>query len=292
MKTLPLFLILFLIGVVFISGCIQTVLDTKSEPATGTSATPMTTATTVPSPLTITLPTPEDPIIGSWVCYDYLASGRLKKVWTFLENNTFILTKTEYSFRSITYKYGTWRRESATTFTIIPSDGGPDTFEYNQADDEFSETHFKERYTRDSGNYGDHAPTMNITLYGAQSVSAIKKAHTDPGTKFLVVNISIKNINETGGYSFDDKSLRAFYDDDHPGALSENNERLGRTLENLFPSGTINVGESRQGNVIFCVPETSHSYTMRLLDRDAAVVSNIIKLDNVPTNTTYIPGLI
>lgn len=255
-----LFLIIFLLVIVFICGCTQTVSKNKPGLTTEIPITSMTAATTMtPSPTTISVP-PADLIIGTWMGYNYLASGKIERVWNFTENNTWNMTNMNVKSQKKNYVNGVWKKESTGTYQVIPSSGRPDTFTYNVAKDEFSDTYFGETYTRITDitvmdNPHDQVPTLNITLFSAQSVPGINGSHPYPGNKFLIVNISIKNINETGGYSFTDDSIMAVSEDGQ-GSNAINQKSEGK-LENPFPSGTIGPGESKQGNVIFGVPENS-----------------------------------
>jgi hypothetical protein len=148
MKTLPFILILFLMVIVLSCGCTQRVMDNKTEPATSSPSTSMTTATiaTLP-PATISVP-PEDPIIGSWFCYNYLPSGKIEKIWTFMENNTWTMTNTNVKSQVKKFVHGVWRKERANSYQVTPSSGAPDIFEYDITKDEFSDTYFRDTYTR------------------------------------------------------------------------------------------------------------------------------------------------
>jgi len=87
-----------------------------------------------------------------------------------------------------------------------------------------------------------------------------------------------ENTHETGGYSLDEKSIRVSYDE---GVGSYAITGLEGKSENPFPFGTIAVGETRQGVVIFGIPEESHSFTLRLIDSHGDDVSNIIESGDI-----------
>ena len=55
---------------------------------------------------------------------------------------------------------------------------------------------------------------------------------------------------------------------------------LGEPLEHPLPFGTIAPGEARQGDVIFAVTESSHTYTLKLVDIRGEDVSNIVMFEN------------
>ena len=104
------------------------------------------------------------------------------------------------------------------------------------------------------------------------------------GNKFLIVTVTVKNINETGGYSFDEMSLRVLYDGGD--SISLNKKTEGRLMDPI-PFGTIALGETRQGNVIFSVPEKSDSFTLKLVNGEGEAVSNMIELINIRTVPTH-----
>jgi len=287
MKTPPPFLILYLIVIVLISGCTQTASDVKPEPVTTTLPASVTTVTTVtPPPATLAVP-PKDPIIGSWMSYKYLPSGKIELYWTFSEHNTWTLVNTNVKSQKKKFVHGTWRKTGADTYQIPSSSGDPITFTYDRTKDEFSDTFFLVPYTRITGAIvpQESVPTMNLTLSNAQLVSQIYGSHPYTGHKYLIANISIKNINETGWFDFTDDHIWAIPDNE-TGSYSMN-QKLSGVLENPFPAGKIVPGETRQGNVVFGVPEKSQSFTLKLVNNNGDTISNTIELDNMQANATY-----
>lgn len=287
MKTSSVFFIMVFIGTVFICGCTQTVSENQQGPETTVlPSTQMTAVTTVPlPPATIPVP-PKDPIIGSWMSYKYLATGKIELFWTFSENNTYTLVNTNVKSQHKKFVQGTWSKAGADTYQVSTS-GTPLIFTYDRTNDACSDTFFLVNYSRVTGTEirQERVPTMNITLFYAQSVPEIVGSHPYRGNKYLIVNISIKNVNETGWYIFTDDTIWAIPDDGT--GSSSLNQKLSGILENPFPPGKIPLGETRQGNVIFGVPEKSQSFTLKLVDRGGNTISNIIRLDTIQTSATY-----
>jgi len=284
----PLFLILLLIVIIFICGCTQTTSDNKPGLATDIPLTPVTTAATVTlPPATISAP-PKDPIIGTWIFHIYASWGKVDDEFIFLENNTWTRIITDVKSNTKKYTHATWIKNSAKNYTV-----GSHIFEYNITSDELTDLtqtalagfEFIYHRTAAADSIMPPLPTMNITVFDAQMVSELNGARPYSGHTFLVVNISIKNINENGWYSFTDNHIWASYEDGG-GSNSINDKNAGK-LENPFPSAKIVPGEVRQGNVIFGVPEKSKSFTLKLIDVNGNAVSNIIELNNVRTYATY-----
>jgi hypothetical protein len=108
----------------------------------------MPTVTTVTLPPSIISVPPKDPIIGSWYCYNYLPTGKIEKVWTFMENNSWTMTNTNVKSQVKKVVRGVWKKERATIYLITPPSGAVDTFEYDISKDQFSDTYFRDSYTR------------------------------------------------------------------------------------------------------------------------------------------------
>lgn len=285
MKNSPLFLVIFLLVIVNFCGCTQTISENRTETATDTILPSLTTITmATPPPATISVP-PKDPIIGSWISYKYLASGKIELFWTFSENNTWTLVNTNVKSQHKKFVHGTWSKTGIDTYQISTS-GSPTTFTYDRTNDEFTDTFFQVNYSRitEAPAPHEHVQTMNMTLNVAQIVPEMNGIHPFSGHKFLIVNISIKNTNETGWYSFDDNHIQVLTDEGY--LAGSMNQKNAGNLESPFPPGKILIGEERQGNVLFGVPVSSQSYTLKLLDGGGDVVSNIITLDNVQTTAT------
>lgn len=293
MKSL-LVLTLFLIGIIFICGCTQTPPGNNPGPATEITSPPVTNSTlspaTMATPLTTLPPSiavpPRDPVIGSWVGYKYLATGRIQLVLNFMENNTFTLINTNMQSQHKKYVYGKWKKDSASTYPMTTSTGGSDTFTYDKEKDEISDTFFLVpfvRVTDPASLVSDQLRAMNLTLTSAYIVKEFNGSHY-AGNKYLVTSITIKNINETGGYSFSDERIRIVLEDQR--GLTATNQRLTGKVENPFPSTTIAPGEQQQGTVVFGVPDASQSYIIRLISSSGYVISNDVELNNVPVYAT------
>jgi hypothetical protein len=207
-----------------------------------------------------------------------------------MENHTMIRTITNLKSRVKGYSHGTWKKESADKYLTESSDSaGLTPWQYNTIKDELYLPLFQETFHRisDSDNPIMQAPTMNITLHAAQKVSVIQGSHPFSGKKFLVINLSIENRNETSGFSLDDQSIWIMDNEGHE-LNSMNNQEEGRLL-NPIPFGMVAMGETRQGNVVFAVAENSQSYTLKVFDSEGVTVSNIIGFETpqtVPTNSS------
>jgi hypothetical protein len=236
----------------------------------------------------VTPVTPEDPIIGAWMCYSCSSSGRIKKVFTFMKNNSCIRTITNLKSRVRGLSPGTWKKERDGNYLVTTATGSI-VFQHNSTSDEMFLPVFQEIYHRVSvsGNPDVRAPTMIIRLYGAQSTAKIQGSRPSSGNTFLVINVSVENVNKGAGYSFDDRSIWVAYDN---GAEinAMNKEEEGR-LGNPFPPGIIAIGETRQGNVVFAVPENTHSYTVYLVDSEAEIISNRIEFESSRSAETGTP---
>jgi hypothetical protein len=277
MRKCPRSLIIFLIAI-------------TTPPSTSSASIPTGSFTPTITP-TITPDTPQDPIVGSWLGYSYPPNGgRLKKVYTFWENNSWMRKTTNLKSRVQAYWHGTWRKENDKSYLIKTLESGSTaTFQFDLSKEELFDPTYQDTFHRTSESPIPvlRVPSLNITLHGAEKVSKLQGVSPFSGNKFLIVNISINNTNETGGYSFDEISIRVLYDEGS-GSYSINSKNEGR-LSNPLPFGTIALGETRQGNVIFGVPEKSESYTLKLVDSEGDTVSNIIELRNVeyaPTNSS------
>mgnify|MGYP001443646102 CR=1 FL=1 len=276
-------------AIAIIGGCMQTAKENGPGPATGT---PMTTVTTVPPSTAITTQPPPgpippaDPIIGIWRGFNNLPTGRIERIWIFMENGSWTMTNTNVKSQKKKIVLGTWRKEDAGSYQILPRGGAPDTFTYDKENDRFSDSYFRETYSRITGlEDAEREPTMNVTLHSARRVSAIGGSHPYPGNIYLVVNISVKNLNETGWYMFSDENIW-IVPDGGTGSASINH-KSGDVIENLFPASKILVGEERQGAVIFGVPEQSQSFTLKLFNGMGETISNVLELDNVPLSDEY-----
>ena len=286
MKGYSVLFLTIIIGIVFLCGCLQTSPDNNSSLTTNPPAASLTTVTSNSSVVTNTstnVPIAySDPILGTWMCYSYSSSGRIKKQFTFLENQTFLRTITNLKSGVQSRVSGKWNQEGPGNYLVKLSTGSI-TFQYNSTSDELFLPLFQERYYRisyaDNPNVQD--PTLNIILHDVQSVSTIQGSHPFSGKKFLVIDVSIENVNEADGFSFEDNSIWVMSDDGHE--ISAMNKKEEGHLLNPFPSETIEKGMSRQGTIVFAVPEDTHSYTVKLVDNEGEVISNKVEFESVLT---------
>lgn len=278
--SLPVFLLVFLI--IAAGGCTGTPPETAPAPATGIPEPQVPSAAPTPVPQdTVTAP-PADPLIGIWRGYNNLPAGRIERVWIFRENGTWTMTNTNVKSQKKKVISGRWLRENDGSYQILPPDGAPDTFTYDTVNDRLSDSYFRETYSRIfTLQDAQKEPTMNVTVHSARRASSIGGSHPYPGNRYLVVNLTIKNVNESGWYQFSDGNIWVV-PDGGTGSASLN-QKSGDILENLFPAARIPVGEERQGIVIFGVPEQSESFTLNLFNNLGETVSNVVELKNVPT---------
>jgi len=268
---------------VFICGCSQTSPPAMSEQSTEATSSSITTTTLTPS-LPNTQATTRDPFVGTWIARSYLTSGPLKKEYTFLDNGTWTRTNTNLESLVQSYSQGTWKKESEGNYVIKSSiTGNSANFEYHSNTDELYEPGFKETFYRvpEKSILKNQLPSMNTTVYSVQKVSKIQGATPHSGKTFLIINLSIENINNPNGFSFDDKNFRILYDDG-PGGWSTNQQLEGR-ISNAMSPGVIAMGEIRTGNVVFTIPENMVSCTLKLVNNEGDAVSNSIQIHNIQT---------
>lgn len=279
--------VLFLALLVAACGCMQTVPATSSPIAPETTAPPVAATATAPPSVTTAPAPPADPIIGSWIGYQYTASGRYQKVWVFRENSTWTMTNTNQKSRTTKDVNGKWTRTGTTTYEAAPSGGAPDTFTYDPEKDLLTDTYFQGTYTRFSGSLlaSTPLPSLEVTLHSAQAVLAINGSHPNAGNRYLILNISITNVNATAGFAFSDDNARVTTPE-MPVSKAINRKLAGK-LENPFPTGKVAAGETRQGNVIFGIPAASASFTFRLIDDSGNAISNVVMGDAIRRNATY-----
>jgi hypothetical protein len=142
MKILRLVLILFLLAVVVTSGCSKPVTDKGNEPAVNSVSIPMTTGTTVTVLPAGTSVAPEDPVIGTWVSYEYTSWGKVKNVITCRENNTWTRNISNFKNQETEYSHGTWKKERATTYDLLSSlTGVSRIFDYDPTTDNLYDRH-------------------------------------------------------------------------------------------------------------------------------------------------------
>jgi len=215
------------------------------------------------------------------MCYSYQSGDRLEKVYTFRENNSWTRVDRDLTDRTKADSFGTWKNGGGNQylmqFLVSRSSG---TFRYDPVKDELYDPYYQETFHRfaGAGSSIQPAPVINLTLNSEQKVSRLKNLRPFSGKMFLIVNVTVRNIGESEGYSFDEKSIHIIFDN-KPGIYSDNDE-MGDSLENPLLPGIIAPGEIRQGDVIFAVPKNSHAYTLKLVDSRGDDASNLIKFEN------------
>lgn len=272
----------FLISLLLLSGCSS---KTQSFP-TPPPATPETTSAP-PVSLTVTdtpsdtpVP-PADPIIGSWLCYNTRFGERIERVYTFQDNNTWTRIDRDLKDRTKTNSHGTWKNGGNSQYLMRFSlSGNSGTFRYDAAKDELYNPDYEETYhrTTDPTNSLQPVAVISLTLNSEQKVSRLEHSRPFSDKIFLIVNVTIRNINESESYSLDEIGTQV-RSDNSVGSYSIT-VKTGESLENPLTFGTVAPGETRQGNILFSVPEGSHSYTLRLADRYGDDASNVIIFEN------------
>lgn len=277
MKTASILVTLLLTGIILIGGCSQPSLP--AQPETGMdSAMPLATAVPITTP-----EASSDPFVGTWVCKSYLTSGPLKKEYTILDNGTWTRTNTNLNSLVQSYSHGTWRKEGDDAYVIKGVQGGSAIFEYDRLKDELYEPGFKETFRRIPPDIllDRQIKTMNLTIYSAAKVSKIDGERLNSGKVFFLVNMSIENVNDPGGFSLNDRNIRVIYGDDKESFAM--NQGLEEEIDNALFSDVIAPGETRQGTVIFAIPESTGSCRLIIVNNDGDVVSNTVELRDIPT---------
>lgn len=280
---LPIVCAFLLILLLLISGCSSETRSLSPTPLPTTPipiSAPAVAVTVTDTPTGIPVP-PTDPIVGSWLCYSYTGGDRLEEIYTFLANNTWIRLDRNLTDRTKRSSQGTWKNggndQYLMQYTVSRSSG---TFQYDKIKDEFFDTFYQctFRRTADPGNSPSPAPFINLTLNSEYKISRIGNFRPHSENLWLIVNVTVQNIDELEQYSLDDRGIQ-IRSDDRWGSYSINGKH-GMPLENPLLYGVIAPGETRQGNVMFSVPEDSHSYTMRLADTNGDDASNKINFEN------------
>jgi hypothetical protein len=199
-----------------------------------------------------------------------------------MDNGTWTRTNTNLESLVQSYSGGTWERENESNYVITSSiTCNSDNFEYHSDTDILYEPDFKETFHRvpEGSSLKSQLPPMNIEVLSVQKLTNIQGAHPYSGKKFLLINLSIENINDRDGFTFDDKNIRILYDNG-AGSWSTNQKLEGRISNPLSP-GVIPLGETRMGNVVFSIPENTVSCTVKLVNNEGDLVSNSIQLQDI-----------
>jgi hypothetical protein len=272
-----LFLILFLI----LSGCSSTTRSSyqKPVPATTVPGPIHTVSGNVPAPPSGTPPV--DPIIGSWLCYSTRFGERLEKVYTYQDDNTWTRIDRNLKDRTLAYSHGTWKNRGKNQYPMrFLLSGNSGTFRYDAGKEELYNPDYEETYhrTADPGNSPRPVPVINLTLNSEQKVYRLGNFRPFSDKAFLIVNVTIRNSDELEEYSLDEKGIHVVFDGNL--GISPDNAELGEDLENPFRFGTLAPGETRQGDVLFAVPDSSHTYALKLVYDRGDDASNIVTFGN------------
>ena len=82
-----------------------------------------------------------DPVIGTWISYAY-TGGKVKKVITFRENNTWTRNISNFKNQKTEYSQGIWKKESATAYNLKASlTGESQIFDYDLTTDNLYDSH-------------------------------------------------------------------------------------------------------------------------------------------------------
>lgn len=201
-------------------------------------------------------------------------------LYTFLANNTWTRLARNLQDRTKRNSHGTWKNGGNNQYQMrFLVSGSSGTFPYDPVKDELYDSFYQCTYRRiaDIGSSASPEPFINLTLNSEQKVSGMGKRHPFAGFLWLIVNVTIRNTNEREEYSLDEKGIQVWSDDTK---FSFSITSKMDTLENPLRLGTVAPGETRQGNVLFSVPEESRSYTLRLADDRGEDASNIIAFEN------------
>jgi|GEM_PF-2064642 len=284
MKNSHMVFVLLVLGIVFVCGCTENPPLITSEPVKESPTTPATPPiTTIPTGV-MPPDAGKDPFVGTWECKSYLASGPLKKEYTFLENGTWTRTNTNLDSMAQAFSHGTWKKESDGNYVIHSSiTGGTADFEYDSVKDELYNPGFKETFHRvpEEQLLRTQVPTLNIAVYSAQKYSKIQGATPNAGREFLLINISIENINEQGGFSLENKNILVLCDDSYGGGSIT--QKVKDLIENPIVPGVIGLGEIRKGNVVFAIPEDTISCWIKIVNNEGDTVSDTVQVQNIQT---------
>jgi len=194
----------------------------------------------------------------------YTSNGPLEKLYTFSENSTWTRTNRNLKTRVKSLSHGTWKSGSNNQYIFHSLvTGSSATFTYDPKTDTLYEPTFQETFRRTIPPVPP-APVINLTLHSEQKADTLEKSKPRSGYRYLILNVTLQNIQENASFPLDERSMWVVYDNS-PGTYIMINNMEGY-LENPLKLGTLAPGETRQGNVIFSVLKNTHSYTLRLVD--------------------------
>ena len=247
------------------------------------------TATTTPAGM-VQSPAATDPFVGGWECRSYLTSGPLRKVYTFLEDGTWVRTNTNLESLVQSHAHGTWKKESEGAYVIHSlSSGGTANFEYDKEKDTWYDPHFQETFHRIPNENVPTTDTPPLSLTGSspQKLTKIQGVTPNSGKIFLLIYLSIENLNEPGGFVLEEKNIRVVYNEG-PDSWSIT-QKMASHIDDPLSPGAIALGETRQGNVVFGIPENTASCTVKIVNNEGDAISNSLEFTDIPT--TSAPGV-
>jgi hypothetical protein len=117
---------------------------------------------------------------------------------------------------------------------------------------------------------------VSLTINSAKKQKTVYTSTAPAGRMFLVLDITVKNNAMERGYDLTDDSITLNYA--KPGTPREKSTttRVRGGLENpiLMPT-TINQNDTRSGQIVIAVAESSGMYTINLIDDKGAIVSSV-----------------
>jgi cytoskeletal protein RodZ len=116
---------------------------------------------------------------------------------------------------------------------------------------------------------------VSLIINSAQKQKTVYTSTSPAGSMFLVLDITVKNNAMEKGYDLTDDSITLNYAKPGTPTLKSITTRVRGGLENpiLIPT-TIQLKDTRTGQVVFAVADISNMYTISLIDDKGAVVSS------------------
>jgi hypothetical protein len=116
---------------------------------------------------------------------------------------------------------------------------------------------------------------VSLTINSAQKQKTVYTSTAPEGRMFLVLDVTVKNNGMEKGYELTDDTITLNYA--KPGGPTEKSitTRVRGGLKNpiLMPT-TIKQNDTRSGQIVITVAESSGKYTINLIDDKGAVVSS------------------
>jgi hypothetical protein len=116
---------------------------------------------------------------------------------------------------------------------------------------------------------------VSLIINFAQKQKTVYASTAPAGSMFLVLDITVKNNAIEKGYDLSDDSITLNYAKPGTPTVKSITTRVRGGLENpLLTPTTIQQNDSRTGQVVFAVADTSGKYTISLIDDKGAAVSS------------------